>query len=1082
MSRTRLTRERDGRRLPLLAAQVGLWLSNSFDTATLAYNIGACVEIAGAVEPAALEAAFRRVAGEAEALRVTIGAADGVPYQRVGGVADSMYGFADLSGEADPVATANAWMTGDMRLPSDPGVSPLGQAIVFKIGTARYFLYLRFQHIIVDGWSSDLIVGRIADLYTSLVTGEAPTSPAFPPLESLIEAEAEYRDSRRFHRDREYWRKRMDGWDGPVWLAGRPPRGATVPHRRRVELGAGTVRKVQAAAGRFGCSWQEFAVGLAAAYLGRMTGTQDVVVGLPVVARLTEAERAAPGMTANVVPLRLGVRPEMTVGEFMRQVRGEVTQAILHSRYRVEDLRRDLGATGADRPFLSPIVNVLSEDIVLDFAGHAAHVRNISHLYTDDFAFQFFSGAPSGKARLVLDANGSLYTDGELDRHAKLFPQLLKHLASADAGQPLGQVELLAPAQRRRLLAASGRDPTKQEAATVSAQFEGQAARTPDAVAVLSDGSEITYANLDAAANRLARLLTSRGAGPEDAVAVMMSPGPSLVTALLAVLKAGAAFLPLDPSDPPARIAFMLEDARPAALLTDQATATALPADDATASEGPACERLVLDAPETRRALAGHTTAPLTDADRPRPLRPSHPAYVIYTSGSTGTPKGVVVPHGGVAGLVAMHAEHLGVGPGSRVLQCASPGFDGMISDVFGPLLLGAAVVVPPQRLIPGPELEKLAHEAGVTHVTLPPSALAVMAPDALPAGTCVMAAGEACPAGVAAAWSAGHRMLNAYGPAEITVCATASKPLKGAGTPAIGRPVTGRRAYLLDGYLQPAPAGVVGELYLAGEGVARGYLGRSNLTASRFVADPFGRPGERMYRTGDLARWRQDGQLEFAGRSDDQVKLRGFRIELGEVEAALAGCDGVSQAAVMVREDRPGDQRLTGYVVPQASARPEPAEPRAGTARPEPAGLRRQVAAVLPEFMVPSAIVILDRLPVSPNGKLDRAALPAPVAPPTATAPANEATTPEEKLLAGLFAEVLGVEHVGLHDNFFALGGHSLLASRLVSRVRASGLEADIRALFATPTVAGLARKLARQETPARPSLMDWKARRSGR
>ncbi|WP_250306681.1 amino acid adenylation domain-containing protein, partial [Streptomyces sp. A 4/2] len=441
------------------------------------------------------------------------------------------------------------------------------------------------------------------------------------------------------------------------------------------------------------------------------------------------------------------------------------------------------------------------------------------------------------------------------------------------------------------------------------------------------------------------------------------------------------------------------------------------------------------------------------DTDPGVALDVRHPAYVIYTSGSTGRPKGVVVSHTGVSGLVAAQVDRLGVAPGSRVLQFASPSFDASFWDLCSALLTGAALVLAPAET----PLEALTDlRFSVTHVTLPPSALAALDGTELTATTLVVA-GEACSPELVQRWAPGRRMINAYGPTETTVCATMSDPLSpGSGVPPIGRPVAGFRTYVLDERLSVVPPGVAGELYVAGPGLARGYLDRPGLTAGRFTACPFGPAGARMYRTGDLVRRRPDGELEYVGRADQQVKVRGFRVEPGEVEAALAEHPAVAQAAVAAQDDR-----LVGYVVARSDLAARPAE------------LAAHLRERLPDYLVPTVFMVLDVLPLTPNGKLDRAALPAPEAAPAGSG--RVPRTPQEQILAGLFAEVLGVPQVSVDDDFFGLGGHSLLATRLAARVRSVlGVELGLRALFQAPTVAGLAEALAKAGR-ARPALSPY-------
>src|SRR5580693_6590030 len=469
-------------------------------------------------------------------------------------------------------------------------------------------------------------------------------------------------------------------------------------------------------------------------------------------------------------------------------------------------------------------------------------------------------------------------------------------------------------------------------AVTLPELFAAQAARTPDAVAVIAGDARLSYRELDAAVNRLARYLIGAGAGPEQVVAIALPRGELMVTALLGVLRAGAAYLPVDPDYPPDRIGFMLADAGPALLLTDTATAAGLPA------AGIGC--VVLDQDATRAAVAAQPGGPLADRDLAVPLRPAHPAYLIYTSGSTGTPKGVIVSHAGISSLARFEIEAFGIEVGSRVAQYASAGFDAFIVECFMALLCGAVLVMVPSECRLGEKFAGFLAQERVTHATVPPGVLSAITPGSVGPEMVLVVAGEACAPELAAKWSAGRRMFNAYGPTEVTVCATISAPLSGGGPPPIGCPVANTRVFVLDGMLRLVPPGVAGELYVAGAGLARGYAGRAGLTAGRFVACPFGVAGGRMYRTGDVVRWRGDGQLVFVGRSDDQVKVRGFRVELGEIEAVLAGHPLVGRGVVAVREDRPGDRRLVAYVVP------------GGGGRPEAAALRGFVAGGVPEYM----------------------------------------------------------------------------------------------------------------------------------
>ena len=575
-------------------------------------------------------------------------------------------------------------------------------------------------------------------------------------------------------------------------------------------------------------------------------------------------------------------------------------------------------------------------------------------------------------------------------------------------------------------------------APTLSRLFAEQVERAPDDVAIVTDEHQVSFRELDRRSSRLARLLVARGIGPEITVALLLDRSAEFVVAVLAVAKAGGAYVPIDVAYPTARARFMMSDARVRVVVTTAASRTVLPA---------GVEPVVLDDPAVAAELAEYGTGAVVDGEP----RPDNAAYVIYTSGSTGAPKGVVVEHRNVANLVAAQRDRLGLGPGRLRLQQASVSFDAAVSEIWSTLLSGAAVVVADwSRSESGLPGAALVQNLGVTHVTLPPSLLsAVEAEGGLPDGVTVIVAGEACPPGLVARWSRDRTMFNAYGPTEATVAATMSEPLTGDTTPPIGRPLDNVRAYVLDEFLRPRPDDVPGELYLAGAGLARGYLNRAGLTAQRFVADPFGEPGERMYRTGDVARRRPDGQLEFVGRVDDQVKVRGVRVELGEVEAALVRLPGVGHAVATVH-GAGVDRRLVGYLVPDV-----------GVAGLDAGELRRELAAAVPDYLVPSVFVVLASLPLTPSGKIDRAALPDPgeaVAGRGYEAPVGAV----EQTLARLWEDILGVPRVGRNDEFYHLGGHSLLATQLVNRVRSTmNVELPVRDLYETSTLADLAKRL---------------------
>ncbi|MFF2149666.1 amino acid adenylation domain-containing protein, partial [Kitasatospora sp. NPDC058190] len=578
---------------------------------------------------------------------------------------------------------------------------------------------------------------------------------------------------------------------------------------------------------------------------------------------------------------------------------------------------------------------------------------------------------------------------------------------------PLHSIEILDDAERRRLLTEWNDTAVHTPAGTLHELFEAQVTRTPDATALTHRDDQLTYAELNARANRLARLLAQRGVGPETLVGVLMERSADLVVSLLAILKAGGAYLPIDTRAPVDRMHLILRDTAARILLVDSAMS------------GHECAATAAEQGVDVLTVGPETGGEIEDAtDLPFATRPEHLAYVMYTSGSTGTPKGIATTHRDVVELGSDRCWHLG--PADRVLLHAPHAFDASTYELWVPLLTGGEVVVAPAGDLDAAAVRSLIVRHEITHIHVTAGLFRVMAeedPGSFAGVREVLTGGDVVPAGAVRRVLEANRGIvvrHLYGPTEVTLCATQHSVDAAANvgsTLPIGRPLDNTSVYVLDGGLQLVPPGAVGELYVAGAGLARGYLNRPSLTAERFVANPYGGSGERMYRTGDLVRWRADGTLEFAGRADDQVKIRGFRIELGEVESALAAHPAVSQTTVIAREDTPGDKRLVAYIVPVS---PQAVDTEL---------LRRHVASDLPDYMVPSAVVVLDALPLTANGKLDRNALPAPDY--TATTAGRAPRTAQEEALCGVFADVLGVPSVSIDDNFFELGGHSLLATR---------------------------------------------------
>ncbi|MFF9091084.1 amino acid adenylation domain-containing protein, partial [Streptomyces sp. NPDC014991] len=1068
--------------LPLSFAQRRLWFLNRLEGpgAGADYNMPFVLRLEGVLDQAALRAALTDVVTRHESLRTVFPEADGTPHQVVLGPAAAVAALpvrhVDEAGLAEALAAGAATA---FDLTAEP---PL-RAELFRLGPDRHVLSLVVHHIAGDAWSMTPLGRDLSTAYAARLRGEEPPWTPLPVTyadytlwqRDLLGEESD--DDSLVSRQVAYWARTLSGIPDELDLPADRPRPAVASHRGgsvAVRLDAGLHGRLVALAELRGVTlFMVLQAGLAALLTRHGAGT-DIPIGSPVAGRTDDALDDMVGFFVNTLVLRTDTSGDPGFGELLARVRETDLAAYAHQDVPFEHLVEVLNpARSLSR---HPLFQVL-----LTLTGRLAAPTGLPGLRAEaerveagtakfDLAFNLTEssdadGGPGGVEGYVA-YSADLFDRATVQALTARFVRLLE-AAAEDPDAPLHALDVLGRAERRRLLTewsgTGGKD--TQPAGLLPQLFERQAAAAPGARAVAAPDAELSYAETDARANRLAHLLISRGIGPERVVAVALPGSAELVVTLLAVLKAGAAYLPVDLAQPGARVSGLLDDAAPALLVTDGRSAEGLPGGTGTA-------RLLLDHPDTVRELERQPATSPTDTDRAAPLLPDHPAYVIYTSGSTGRPKGVVVAHRGLAGYVA-RARRVYTGLDGTVLVPTPLAFDLSVTGLYGALTSGGCAVV--AGLDDDPWLTALLARTPVTFMKATPSHLGILA--ALPVGFApvrqLMLGGEALPAGPLEEWRARHpdvTVVNHYGPTEVTVgCLDlhlAPGEPAGAATVPIGRPMTGVRAYVLDAWLRPVPPGVTGELYIAGEQVARGYLGRPGLTAGRFVANPFGdEPGARMYRTGDLARWTADGVLAFAGRADEQVKIRGHRVELGEVEAALADHPSVARAAVVVREDRPGDQRLAAYVVP------------AGTQPADPAELRAHLARRLPESMVPALFTTLGALPLTRNGKVDRRALPAPA---LARASAGRPPrSPEEEILCGLFAEVLGVPRVGIDDEFFALGGHSLLATRLVSRVRTVlGAELPIRAVFETPTVAGLAARLEGAHDRRRPPIRPFSRR----
>ncbi|MBT2427760.1 amino acid adenylation domain-containing protein [Streptomyces sp. ISL-112] len=1029
--------------LALTAAQRGLWFAQRIDAENPSYNVAEYADIQGRIAPELLRAAVRRVADEREALRLTFGERDGIPFQRVHESADIAVPLVDLSQYDDPYAEALRRMEVSLGRPADIATGPLVRMTLYRLAEERHLFHQQVHHLALDGYGAVLALARIAEVYTDAATpaaaGEGPRP--VPALAALVEEEETYRTSGKHRKDGEFWADYLAGAPAPTGLAEerRSPGHGSLRVRR--EFSASDAERLRAAAKRAGAGWPTLFMAAMAVYLHRSRGLGEVVLGLPVTGRRTALARTTPSMLSNVLPMRLRISPSDRIADVAKQASAQARKVLAHQRYPSESLRHDLGLTGTDVPLTGPSVNILAFDDRLSFGPHQATLHNLSIGPVEDMTLAVHASYADGGIHVDLLGNPGLYTPQELAAHHERLCRLLEAFAD-DPERTIGSLHVVGDEERRQVLGMGAPAPTPADAegrnpVTLPEQLAEQARTTPADTAVVCGDTRLSFRELDAQVDTLARVLAARGAGSGTRVAVGLPRSTDLVVAMLAVMRTGAAYLPLDPSYPADRLAFMIEDSRPIVLVATV---------------------------ENARTMDPQATLPLVDPAlaglEPVVAEPGRPgirdaAYVIYTSGSTGRPKGVVVEHRSLSNLLEHHRQETHalaertLGRRLRVALTAATSFDASWDPVLW-MVAGHELHLVDDDIRRDPEaLVDFLVEQRIDAIETTPTYLRHMltaglltAPQHRP--LVIALGGEAVDD---ALWNElaaqdGLLVFNFYGPTETTVDAVTTR-ITG-DTPVIGRPVAGAGAYVLDPSLHPLPRGAAGELYLSGEGVARGYSGRPGLTSERFLPDPFGPPGGRMYRTGDLARWSERGTLEFLGRSDRQIKVRGYRVETGEIESALRSLPGVTEAAVALTGSPDEGERLAAYLVTDGL------DGATGLA-----DVRDALAGLLPEHMVPTAWATVPRLPLTPNGKLDTGRLPQAVPVPAQGAAPR---TPDEELMCAVFAECLGVPRAGRDDNFFLLGGHSLLATRLVSRIRgAFGVEMPISALFESPTPAGL-------------------------
>ena len=1035
---------RDGKP-PLSFAQQRLWFLDQLEPGNALYNCPGVVRLEGRLDVEAFERAINEIVRRHEVLRTRIEVEDNLPLQAIDEWEYRRWRVEDLSG-LDPAARE----TEVVRLAKEEAETgfdmrrgPLVRVKVLRLEEEQHVVLFTMHHIVSDGWSIIILIREIGALYQAYLLGEeSPLSELPIQYADFAVWQRAWLQGERLEQELKYWRKQLAGME-PLELPTDHPRPATPSHRGAIHhfvVGREMSEKLRALSQREGVTLFMTLLGGFDVLMSRYSGQRDVALGTDIANRNRAEIEGLIGFFVNQLVMRVEVRGGESFRKLLKRVREGCLGAYAHQDVPFEKLveelqpERDLSRSPL---FQAKLILQNMQKAELELEGLRLLSLGEDELETARFDLTVAINDEDGALAGVVVFSRDLFEAETIERLVSHYANVLKGIVDGSE-RPVSELSLLSEEDREQIVVEWNRTARPYpEDRCIHELFAEQAERTPERIAVVSEWQEVSYGELNRRANQVGRYLQRLGVGPEVVVGLCLARSAEMVVGALGVLKAGGAYLPLDAEHPLERLGYMLENAGVGVVLTQRALEARLPAFWG--------QRVLMDE-EWERIGEESESEPESVVDV------ENLAYVIYTSGSTGRPKGVMLKHKGLCNLAEAQKEALELGDRSRVLQFASLSFDASVWEIFSTLAAGGSLCVyGRESLMPGDDLARVLRESEVTTVTLPPTVLAALPTEELPCLRTVIAAGEACTAEIVKRWARGRRFIDAYGPTEVTVCASLGACEAGSDRePTIGRPIANTQLYILDHDLNPAPVGVRGELYISSVGETRGYSGRPELTAEKLVPNLFSHQGgERLYRTGDVVRYSINGEIEFIGRGDEQVKIRGFRIELGEIEAVLNEHHSVRQSVVVAREDERGEKRLIGYVVGGDGA----------TA----AELKRYLLERVPEYMAPEAILILEEMPVTVNGKIDRKRLP--VVEGAGMQPEREdvgARTPVEEILAGIFGDVLKLDWVGLHDNFFELGGHSLLATQVISRVRNTfGVEIGVRRLFEGATVKELGRQI---------------------
>ncbi|OKP02451.1 non-ribosomal peptide synthetase [Xenorhabdus eapokensis] len=1056
---------------PLSSPQQAIWFDQAIHPHSSNYNLSTFIRIEGELNEALFVRAFESVVDCHDTLRLQFLNIHALPSQKVVHSLPVIVDIQDFSSHPDADTRVKQYMDDEFTRPFHLNEALWRTTLLRVSNTCRYWQFC-CHHLIMDGTGIFILINEVIGNYNQLIKREKLNNSAYSYLDFITD-NLNYLASARYSDDRQFWLQRYENLPPPLLqpvncnnTTNHKQTNPAAPQSVTWSIDQTLFKRIEKVAGGQKLPFLYFMYAILACYFARTTDVNEIVIGIPLHNRQNTRQKSTMGMFASVIPIGITLSPEDTFRDVMRKAATEMSLCHKHQRFPIAELNRHIHSQRQDG-------NARLFDVTLSLEPFKTHL----HMEGENMSvkqLELHSGAPYP---LCIRMKQYTNTDCPEDtappiamefvfspdylsttevialrsRLAVLLDAVLTSLEMPSLTHTeithttIANLPILPDIERQQVLMDFNATQAEFPQDTLIHQlFEAQVRRTPDATAAVFEQQSLSYDELNKRANRLAHHLIALGVRPDDRVAICIERSLEMVVGLLAILKAGGAFVPLDPTYPTPRLAYMLNDSAPVALITQTTMA------EIGNSHLPT---ILLDLPD-------YSVWDGKSAENPQipalGLTSRHLAYVIYTSGSTGQPKGVMIEHRSLCNLIIPQQDMLAITPDSRILQFASNSFDACIWEYCMALLAGACLYLARrENLLPGTTLSHYLEAHAITHALLSPTALASM--ETLPATLhTLLVGGEACPPTLTKRWAPGRQMINAYGPTEATVCATLCRcESQGDHAPPIGRPIANTQIYILDMHSQPVPRGVVGEIHIAGVGVARGYLNRPELTAERFLADPFSHnPGARMYKTGDLGRWLPDGKIEYLGRNDFQIKLRGFRIEPGEIEARLRQCHGVREALVLPCEklpceNSPASKQLVAYLLPKADAKPEPMT------------LRQQLTQYLAEYMIPSAFVTLDAFPLTPNGKLNRQALPKPDHTAIVTRSYQAPTGEAETILSQIWQTLLGVQYVSRCDHFFELGGHSLIAVNLIEQLRERGWFLDIQAIFTKPVLKAMAKAL---------------------